>query len=169
MLQFKHLLSVPFFIMNKYMTEHVVFNVNAGNYHWNIYQELLLEYAVLPRLLGTWMLQFKHLLSVPFFYHGKISRNYQHNDTYLNLVLLYMMYMMLLIKTAGWKITSCRKKIKKHEWCLIIFLFFYASVAIANCFMYKPLVCITRTDGPYTLLIPPIVRHFEQAITAMKN
>ena len=49
------------------MTEHVVFNVNAGNYHWNIYQELLLEYAVLPRLLGTWMLQFKHLLSVPFF------------------------------------------------------------------------------------------------------
>ena len=38
MLQFKHLLSVPFFfIMNKYMTEHVVFNVNAGNYHWNIH------------------------------------------------------------------------------------------------------------------------------------
>ena len=99
MLQFKHLLSVPFFfIMNKYMTEHVVFNVNAWNYHWNlnlIYTPkqvllLLLEYAVLPGTLGHGCFSLNIFFLFLFFYHGNISRNHQHNDTYLNLVLLYI-------------------------------------------------------------------------------
>ena len=103
------------------------------------YQELLLEYAA-PL---NWNVEHECFnlnilfLFLFFFFHGKVSRNHQHNDTYLNLILFYMM---LLINTAGWKITSCRKKkrLKKQE-CLIIFPFIFTHVAIANCFMYEPL------------------------------
>ena len=79
-------------------------------------QVLLLEYAVLPGTLGTWMLQFKHLLSVPFFLFVLSWKHILEPSTQRHLskfsFIVHLPYMMLLINTAGWKKTSCRKKIK---------------------------------------------------------
>ena len=109
------------------MTEHVVFNVTQmpgiiiGIYTHKC-QVLLLEYAVLPGMLGTWMLQFKHLLSVPFFFlsfffflswkHISEPSTQRHLSKFSFIV--HLPYMMLLINTAGWKITCCRKKLKQE-------------------------------------------------------
>ena len=82
-------------------------HINARYYYWNM--------LYCPERWGHGCFSlnvfFQFLPPPLFFYHGNISWNHQRPLSKFSFI-VHLPHMMLLINTAGWKITSCRKKIK---------------------------------------------------------